>query len=321
MRLHRSKSHWCSRGFTIVELLLVIGIIMTLLAILLPALIAARAAAKSMVCVASLRGQVQDFNYLVMQDGDIEKLRRWNQEYELLSTFGLSSFIDRQYQAGVYIPGIVNPWDPGDPQNPPSSTVPRILNTRSRLVCPENWKKPLLVKPGGPVTTGNILTPDNDLYVYPLKNLSYGWNGTLDRVPRLNDAGAWETKYVKLSDEIGNWSNATRLPLLMDVDVDPAKFYVAGTVTPHLIAPADEPGVLKPGNLYSTPPGYTNRGDQYYWGRQWFPANRHPNRKNNIALLDGCVESYDEIGLLTNPSISWQDFIPEDQLSTQPHGG
>ena len=88
------------RGFTLVELLVVIAIIAVLLSLLLPSLSSAREAAKSMKCLANLRDQLQAGMAYSMED---PKEPDGNTVFELFKLIAPQDKVDdlaRRFRAG-----------------------------------------------------------------------------------------------------------------------------------------------------------------------------------------------------------------------------
>ncbi|HPF39322.1 MAG TPA: prepilin-type N-terminal cleavage/methylation domain-containing protein [Phycisphaerae bacterium] len=142
-------------AFTLLELLVVIGIIALLLALMLPALSRARRAGRNLKCVANMR-QVAERFIVFADDFSVES--RGNVFPADRSTFYLETFQESIYQVNSF-------WDL------PNALPQPMDPARQPLMCPE----------GPYVLKRRANTPCSDGAVYPKANISVAFNRRLHR--------------------------------------------------------------------------------------------------------------------------------------------
>ena len=150
------------RGFTLVELLVVIGIIALLIGILLPTLSMARAAGRNAVCLSNLK-QVQAAMVLYALDADDQVpigYRRTKQFNSMIFSATTDAYVlfGKLHEAGLTDSGGTyfcpseqrpnfmwdvpeNPWPPGENGNSGTNTFSGYA-CRPEVELPDNWGAP-----------------------------------------------------------------------------------------------------------------------------------------------------------------------------------
>ena len=267
------------RGFTLVEMLVVSAIIILLVALLMTGLRSVKRQADSLVCMSNLRQVAIDFQ-LVAQNPP--ELKRWMPEQAAVGGFGLTSFIDKVYEAGTYFPDT-------DGSNP--DEVKEYVRGEKPFFCPSG-------PPQLSVRENRIVLAPEDHAVADPATVSYGFNARLYRVfRRMPGTYVWVPRFVMLGPNMFNQPRAPQTALIFDVDAKAAR---KAHATPHLVAPPNEDG-----GEYSPSVSLSLAN-----GMRWFPSQRHLGN-TNVALLDGSVQTTPD--LLRPNHINWLDATYDGQ--------
>lgn len=202
----RARRH--ARAFTLVELLVTIAIVITLIALLLPALARGIASARAFRCQVSLRTVAFDFR--VFADPQTSRARGDDDQRYGRGRFSLETFIESEY-------GVDEFWDKNDPR-----TMIERSDRSDPLRCAE-VAGPLQLRRNVPCRSGAI---------GPAENVSYTFNSRLFRIETIDSRGRPRTREATLTPDV-----AARglTPLVWDVDGPEAG---RRGVTPHWSAPA-----------------------------------------------------------------------------------
>lgn len=225
---HRSTPRdRCAGAFTLIELLIVIGIIAVLLAIVLPMLRGTIASARGFSCQMSLRSTTYDFT--VFADDVLHGPRGSD---STSASFSLSSFQDSLY-------GVNEFWAwPQDPHTLPDASG------NNPMRCSE-VRGQLTMRANAPCDSGGV---------GPLQNVSFALNARMHWREITTPAPA--ARQIRLSASILAQANSM-VPLVWDTDGAAA---VRNESTPFYSAPSlDSPAVFAGGQFWN--PGLRhNRG-------------------------------------------------------------
>lgn len=215
-------------AFTLIELLIVIAIIATLLALLLPAARGTVATARSFKCQVSLRSSAFDFS--TFADDTLHPNRGDDQDLAGGRSFRLETFVEYQY-------GVDEFWQWGSDQ--------------THDFPDGNGNDPLRCTEVRGIVRGQRDTPCSEGAITPPQNISYGFNVRLRLSDRQRQAG--RTPYVVLNSRILDGQglvSPSLLPLSWDVD---GRRAVQQSANPLFSGPTLTESVLLPNNRYWFP--------------------------------------------------------------------
>ncbi len=178
-------------AFTLIELVVVMGIIATLMSILIPALSSARESAKKLVCSANMRTITREFDFFVRGEnadgqGDSEQL-------------GPSWFRVGDFQEHLY--GIDEFWDLG------ATTSSPLRSSSEVMMCPSGTTK-LERRKGFPCGRESIT---------PVENVTLAMNMRLHRAP-LNFRGKSVLAPVRSTRVSSRILDRPFVPIVIEVD-------------------------------------------------------------------------------------------------------
>lgn len=197
-----------AKGFTLIEVLIVISIIILLLSLVVPTLKSVRGQMKSLMCTSKLKTIAFKFNMFAqgVNRGGRGKSDNLGKQYFWIDDF----------QASLY--GTGDFWE--------SAGTERVVLKAGKdlMVCPAG-PSPLMKFHGEPFGEKAIM---------PAENVSFGLNNRLHQAVTLNHSGEEELASVEATRVSVKVLNHPYVPLILDVDGNAAK---SKDVPPFYIAP------------------------------------------------------------------------------------
>jgi prepilin-type N-terminal cleavage/methylation domain-containing protein/prepilin-type processing-associated H-X9-DG protein len=186
-------------GFTLVELLVVIGVIAVLIAMLLPALNRARASANNVKCMSNLRQQALAFiAYAAEYKGTLPPSYRGGPEYQAVA---YPILLERKYLSSEPVDQVPNVWNNAEVFTVRRSGVLECPNASRDFVSLTNgtWVNGIEQRDGSRISGWVFRTGGGDYWT--ARSSAYGMPGTFTHY-QINGAWGWHVVHYNLHSRL-----------------------------------------------------------------------------------------------------------------------